>query len=82
MRYGTCFRCRYTRCSSIVRGNVVGYECETQDGMHLRADYAAGLLFGNVEWKLCECGRPGPRLMPPQQAIEAVPSARGVPVSR
>ena len=65
-----------------VRGNVVGYECETQDGMHLRADYAAGLLFGNVEWKLCECGRPGPRLMPPQQAIEAVASAGGVPVSR
>jgi hypothetical protein len=43
---------------------VVGYECETQEGLHLREDYAAGLLFGNVETSLCECGRAGPRLMP------------------
>ena len=47
------------------RGDVVGYECETQEGLHLRADYAAGLPAGEIESKLCECGRPGPRLMPP-----------------
>jgi hypothetical protein len=45
-------------------GDVVGYECEAQDGMHIREEYAAGLLPGEVESKLCECGRPGPRLMP------------------
>jgi hypothetical protein len=64
------------------RGRVVGYECETQDGIHLRDDYAAGLLFGNIESELCECGRPGPRLMPPGQEVEAVASAGGLPVSR
>ncbi len=46
-------------------GRVVGYECETQDGMHLSQEYAEGLLSGNVESGLCECGRPGRRLMPP-----------------
>jgi hypothetical protein len=45
-------------------GDVVGYECEAQDGMHIRQEYAAGLLPDEVESKLCECGRPGPRLMP------------------
>jgi hypothetical protein len=48
-------------------GKVVGYECETQDGMHLKKEYAEGLLFGNVESGLCECGRPGPRLMRPAE---------------
>ena len=52
------------------RGHVVGWECETQDGIHLREDYSAGLLFGNVESTLCECGRPGPRLMPPKQNVD------------
>jgi hypothetical protein len=45
-------------------GEVVGYECEAQNGMHIRTEYAAGLLTEEVESKLCECGRPGPRLMP------------------
>src|SRR4051794_7988753 len=45
-------------------GSVVAYECEAQEGLHLRDGYAAGVLFGRVEAKLCECGRPGPRLMP------------------
>jgi hypothetical protein len=49
------------------RGDVVGWECETQQGLHLRDDYSGGLLSGNVESTLCECGRPGPRLMPPKQ---------------
>jgi hypothetical protein len=46
------------------RDEVVGYECEAQEGLHLREDYAARLLFGRVESSLCECGRPGPRLLP------------------
>lgn len=50
------------------RGEVVGYECEAQDGIHLREDYAARLLTGHVESSLCECGRPGPRLMPEKTA--------------
>ncbi len=48
------------------RGAVVGYECEAQNGLHIRDDYAAGLPFGHVESTLCECGRPGLRLMPPE----------------
>ena len=52
------------------RGHVVGYECETQEGMHLRDDYAAGLPLATVESSLCECGRPGPRLMPPRRGPE------------
>lgn len=46
------------------RDEVVGYECEAQEGLHLREDYAARLLFGRIESTLCECGRPGPRLLP------------------
>ena len=52
------------------RGLVVGWECETQEGIHLRDDYSAGLLFGNIVSTLCECGRPGPRLMPPKQDVD------------
>lgn len=44
--------------------DVIGYECEAQSGLHLREDYAARLLFGRVDATLCECGRPGPRLVP------------------
>ena len=46
------------------RGTVVGCECEAQDGLHLKDGYVDGVLFGRVESKPCECGRPGPRLMP------------------
>ncbi len=45
------------------RGAVIGYECELQDGYHLRKEFRGGLLFGRVDSSLCECGRPGPRLM-------------------
>ena len=45
-------------------GRVVAYECEAQDGLHLSDDYRQGFLSGRVESKLCQCGRPGPRLMP------------------
>ena len=53
------------------RGQVVGYECETQDGIHLRDDYAAGVLSGNVSSELCECGRPGLRLMRPTREVDS-----------
>jgi hypothetical protein len=49
------------------RGSVVGYECEMQEGFHLDAEYAAGLHSGLLESTCCECGRPGPRLMPPAE---------------
>jgi hypothetical protein len=45
------------------RGSVVACECEAQEGLHLTEGHT-GVLFGRVESKLCECGRPGPRLMP------------------
>src|SRR5262249_48884693 len=50
------------------RVGLIGYECEAQRGMHIRDDYAAGLLFGQVVSSLCECGRPGPRIVPPEIA--------------
>jgi hypothetical protein len=49
------------------RGSVIGYECELQEGFHLKEEFAGGLLFGRIESSLCECGRPGPRLMPPEE---------------
>jgi hypothetical protein len=49
------------------RGTVVGYECELQEGFHLKQDLTGGLLFGRLESSLCECGRPGLRLMPPDE---------------
>jgi hypothetical protein len=47
-------------------GSVIAFECEAQDGLHLK-DGCAGVLFGRIELKQCECGRPGPRLMPAAQ---------------
>jgi len=46
------------------RGTVVACECEVQEGLHLKEGYSAGVLFGRVASTLCECGRPGSRLMP------------------
>jgi hypothetical protein len=46
------------------RGSVIGHECELQEGYHLKEDSVGGLPFARVESGLCECGRPGPRLMP------------------
>ena len=48
-------------------GSIVGYECEVQEGLHIRERYI-GTLYGRVEHTLCECGRPGPRLMPSASA--------------
>jgi hypothetical protein len=53
---------------------VVGYECEMQDSIHLREDYAARLLYGNVDSSPCDCGRPGPRLLPPNTTETAAAS--------
>jgi hypothetical protein len=50
-------------------GDPIAFECEAQDGLHLRDDYCGGLPFGRVESRLCECGRPGRRLMPPPEAV-------------
>jgi hypothetical protein len=55
-------------------GDPIAFECEAQDGLHLRDDYSGGLLFGRVESRLCECGRPGRRLMPPAQAVHEIPA--------
>jgi hypothetical protein len=43
-------------------GQMIGYECELQSGFHLRRP--AGPGAGDVVSDLCECGRPGDRLMP------------------
>lgn len=51
-------------------GKVIGCECEAQDGLHLCDPRATGLLPGRIESKLCECGRPGLRLMPPASQPE------------
>lgn len=53
-------------------GDPIAFECEAQDGLHLRDDYPGGLLFGRIESHLCECGRPGRRLMPPVTALEHI----------
>lgn len=50
-------------------GDPIAFECEAQDGLHLRDDYSGAHLFGHVESRLCECGRPGRRLMPPPEAV-------------
>jgi hypothetical protein len=51
------------------RGAVIGYECELQEGYHLKDEAADGLPAGRIESSLCECGRPGPRLMPPEEEL-------------
>ena len=53
------------------QGRVVAYECEVQEGLHLAGDYTGGLLFGTVEFTPCECGRPGPRLLPRAEPARA-----------
>jgi len=50
------------------QGGVIGYECEMQEGFHLKEESAGGRLSGRLEHSLCECGRPGPRLMPAGEA--------------
>ena len=52
-------------------GHLSGYECEAQNGLHLRR--AVGPEAGLVVSATCECGRPGERLMvapriPPRSA--------------
>jgi hypothetical protein len=43
------------------------------DGLHLRDDYSGGLLSGHIESRPCECGRPGRRLMPPDEIALQIP---------
>ena len=51
-------------------GDPIAFECEAQDGLHFRDDDIGELFFGRVESRLCECGRPGRRLMPPSEAMQ------------
>ena len=48
-------------------GLPIAYECEAQDGLHLRDDFSGCFLSGHIESRPCECGRPGRRLMPPTE---------------
>ena len=59
-------------------GRLVGYECEVQNGLHLRHAFAAAA--GVAVSTPCECGRPGNRLIltariPPasELGISAIP---------
>jgi hypothetical protein len=54
-------------------GLPIAYECEAQDGLHLRDDYSGRLLAGHIESRPCECGRPGRRLMPPAETAVPIP---------
>jgi hypothetical protein len=54
-------------------GQMIGYECEAQHGLHIVDTYRPGLLFGRIESATCECGRPGPRLIPPLAIANFVP---------
>ncbi len=46
------------------RGDLLGYECEAQSGVHLSGSVPAGARL-RVEQCPCDCGRPGSRLVPP-----------------
>jgi hypothetical protein len=50
-------------------GSVIGHECELQEGFHLAEGSESGLLCGRVETSLCECGRPGSRLLPLEDTL-------------
>jgi len=58
------------------RGAVIGYECELQEGYHFRDDAAGGLPEGRIESSPCECGRPGVRLMPPEEELLPILESR------
>jgi hypothetical protein len=52
------------------RGRVIGYECEVQHGFHLAPGHHRDVPSGTISTTLCECGRPGPRLLPEAEAQE------------
>jgi hypothetical protein len=59
------------------RDGVIGYECEVQEGFHLAEGFTDGLLFGTLDCTICECGRPGPRLLPAAAEVAAHKHERG-----
>jgi hypothetical protein len=60
-------------------GRLVGYECEVQNGLHLRRALEADA--GVVISATCECGRPGNRLMPaPRIPSRSELGVSGLPV--
>jgi len=44
-------------------GVPAGFECEAQDGLHVSTRLAEALGLPEAGQTLCNCGRPGPRLM-------------------
>jgi hypothetical protein len=70
------------------RGRALAFECEAQDGLHVAVNCLAGAAWtaffeegerptttvaAPVDSGLCECGRPGHRLMDPRKAFEGLP---------
>jgi hypothetical protein len=68
------------------RGKPLAYECEAQEGLHLAVNCLAGpgwaaffeegerptcTVLAIVESNLCECGRPGHRLVNPRKAVQS-----------
>jgi hypothetical protein len=56
-------------------GRVAGYECEAQQGIHVVENYCPGSDFTLIEQGMCECGRPGARLVPAESVEDAAESA-------
>lgn len=69
------------------RGRALAFECEAQDGLHMTVNCLAGAGWATffeqgerptctvsalVESELCECGRPGHRLVDPASASRIV----------
>ena len=57
---------------------VVAFECEAQEGMHLCTAVVPG-RSNTVESSLCICGRPGQRLVPAARTFSA--ADRELPVA-
>jgi len=45
------------------RGRVVAYECEAHSGLHLVSRLGETPFAAGIESSLCDCGRPGPRVI-------------------
>ena len=54
-------------------GRVLAFECEAQEGLHLDEGVPAPDV---IETTLCECGLPGPRLIPARPELIYAPRRR------
>ncbi|HTX37032.1 MAG TPA: hypothetical protein VME43_18515 [Bryobacteraceae bacterium] len=84
-----------------VRGKTLAFECEAQEGLHMTVNCLAGAgwaaffeegecptctVVAAIDSHLCECGRPGHRLVNPRRPVESerrrspaiLPSAAGI----